>query len=879
MHWVRRLFWRLEVLFLKVRPEEELDEELRYHLERETRENVGKGFSPKEARRRALLEFGGLERTKEQVRDVRGGRRLDDFFQDVRYASRTFTKRPGFAGTAVVLMALGIGATATIFSVVNGVLLIPLPYPNSDQLLYVDEGPHNAPDFLAWEENLKSVEGLAARAGAEGSLTGQDGPVRVRISLVTPGFLALLGGRPLLGRLFVRDDQTGGPAVVVLDHAFWVRAWGSDPSVIGRQIRLDGEPVVIAGILDPGFMPPEVVTEAQVDVWALLHPDESLNRTRESRTLRVLGLLKSGVSIAAAQAEMDALNASLADDFPEYFVLEDGSPRRFPLVPLKEATTREASSTLVLLLGAVGLLLLIACANVANLFLARGTARAGELSLRGALGASRGRITRQLLTESAVLACAGGLLGVVLAFLGVWVFTHIGPGEFPRLAEVTMDSRVLFFAFLISVTTGILCGVFPVLQAVGGDLGGDLREALGRSTQKKGKRRFRNSLVVSEVALTLVLLTGAGLLFRSLLERMQVDPGFQPAERVVMPLQLGDTYSPESRAQFVLDLRERLGSLAGVRNVAAGWVTPFIFSPETCCWASRIWPADDGEDPGTGENIFIHPVTEGYFETLGIDMALGRGFQASDIQDDPMVAILNPPLARRLFGSEDAVGRQVMAGGNGPLTVVGVEAGHHHWTLDLEIDEAIYLPYQAWGTWFGLLHVVLESGVPLQTLAPAIRQVVGELDPEMAPGELSTMDHFISRSLATPRFLSILFGAFAVVAFFLACGGVYASMLYSVGQRRREMGIRLAMGARQDQVSLMVLKEGAALALIGLGLGILVALGLSRLMTGLVWGITVTDLSTYGTVCSMLGATALAASWIPARRASRTDLVETLKAE
>jgi len=878
MHWMRRLLWRLEVLFRKERAETEMDEELRFHLEKEVKTNLAAGMSAEEARRRALIEFGGVERTKEQVREVRGARPLDDLIRDIRFAYRAFLKRPGFASTAVGLMALGIGATAAIFSVVDGVLLKPLPYPEPDRLLFVDEGPHTAPDFLAWRESLEGFDDLAARAGAEGSLTGRDGPVRVRASLVTPGFLALLGGRPLVGRLFLEEDQARGGGVVVLDHGFWTRSWGGDPNVVGRQLQLDGEPVVVVGVLDPGFTPPEVITEAQVDVWTLLSPDESLNQSRDSRTLGVLARLKAGTSMAAAQAELDALNASLAEDFPEYFVLEDGSPRRFPLVPLKEATVREASSALVLLLGAVGLLLLIACANVANLFLARGTARAGELALRGALGASRGRITRQLLTESVALGVAGGIVGTGLAYLGVEAFKRLGPADFPRLSGVAVDHRVLAFALLVSIATGIVCGVVPVFQASGGEARGKLGEGQGRSTPGGGRRRFRDSLVVSELALTAVLLIGAGLLFRSLLERMAVDPGFEPDHRIVLPLQLGDTYTEESRADFVRALRQRLGALPGVNSVAAAWVPPFLFPPESCCWAGRIWPAG-GEDPGGGSNTFIHPVTPGYFETLGVSLAYGQTFDESAVQDDPMVAIVNPRLARRLFGTEDVAGRQIMVGGNGPVTVVGVEAGHHHWTLDREIDEAIYVPYQFWGTWFGMLHAVLGSDVPLPTLAPGLRQVVKELDPELAMGEPTTMDALIAKSLATPRFLSVLFGVFATVAFLLACGGVYASMLYSVGQRRREMGIRLALGARRGQVSGLVLKDGARQAVVGLSLGVGAALGLSRLMTGLVWGITVTDLTTYGLVIGILGVTALVASWAPARRASRTNLVETLKTE
>ncbi len=880
MNWIRRLVWRFEVLFSKKRVDQELDEELRYHLEREAQANVARGMSPEAARRAALLDFGGVEKTKEEVRDTRGGRGLDDLAQDVRYAFRGFKRRPGFALMAVGLMGLGIGASSTIYSVVDGVLLEALPYPDPESLIYVDsEGSNTYPDFLAWQENLSTVQDLSARAGADGSLTGQEGPVRVRISLVTPRFLALLGGRPLFGRLFDEEDQRENNPVVVLDYGFWVRNWGADQEVVGEQLRLDGEPVVVAGVLAPGFTPPEHVTGPEVDVWTLFDAQGWSAGTRESKTLRTLGRLKPGVSLGVAQAEMDALNASLAEDFPDHFIREDGSPKTFPLVPLRDATVKSVSSTLMMLLGAVGLLLLIACANVANLFLARGTSRADELSLRGALGASQGRIARQLLTESTVLATAGGLLGVAMAVLGVEVFKRFGPGDLPRLAEVAVNPRVLAFSLILAAVTGILCGAFPIAQAVRKDLSSKLREVPGRTTPGRKGNRVRDSLLVTELALTVVLLTGAGLLFRSLLERMEVDPGFHTAERVVLPLEVGDTYSVEARAQFVTDLRARLENVPGVGRVAASWVTPFMFPPGTCCWASRIWPADS-EDPGTGKNTFIHPVTEDYFATLGVEIPFGREFAAEDFQGDGMVAVINPPLARRLFGTENVAGRQIMVGGNGPVTVIGVEAGHHHWaSLESEVDEGVYVPYQTWGSWFGLLHVVLESGVPLQTLGPGLRAGIAELDPEMAMGELVTMDDFVSRSLATPRFLAILFGSFAAVAFLLAAGGVYASILYSVGQRRREMGIRLALGSRPNQVTRLVLGRAGALGVVGLGVGVAVALALSRLLSGLVWGVSVTDAGTYGGVCVVLAITTLTASWVPAFRASRTDPVETLKAE
>ena len=386
--------------------------------------------------------------------------------------------------------------------------------------------------------------------------------------------------------------------------------------------------------------------------------------------------------------------------------------------------------------------------------------------------------------------------------------------------------------------------------------------------------------MVTELALTVVLLTGAGLLFRSFVERLQVDPGFRTAELVILPLELGATYTGVERGQFVRDLSDRIEELPGTRAVAAGWTLPFALPPRICCWASRVLPDDwtgDTDVPGT----FIHPVTPRYFETLGARMAFGRGFLDADVDTDdgPPVAIVNARTARRLFGTEGAVGRRLMIGSMGPFTVVGVEQGVHHWTLEDEVDEAVYVPYGRYGSGFAMLHVMVRSDVPVQMLAPVLRDVVHELDPDMATDEITSMGQLVSGSLATPRFLSILFGVFAGLALLLASGGIYASMLYTVGQRRREMGIRLALGADARRVTRMVLRDGAALTAIGLVVGVGGALALSRVMAGLVWGVSTTDGLTYAIVCLLLGAAALAACWIPARRASRADVVGTLKVE
>jgi putative ABC transport system permease protein len=799
------------------------------------------------------------------------------WLQDLRFAFRSFVHRPGFTLAAVAIMALGIGATTTIFSVVDTVLLRPLPYPEPQRLVFFENRPHAFPYFAEWRENLASVSEIGALTNSEGSVSGDGNPVHVWMARITGELLPMLGARPQLGRLFTERDHQGGGPVAVLDHGFWQQRYGSDPGIVGRQIRVDGQPVEVVGVLGPDFLPPEALTaRSRVDVWLPVDETDPIYQNRGSHTFAVVARLRDGVSIEAAQAELDALTASLAQENPEAFVYSDGSLVSFPLLRLREATVRRVRGTLYMLLGAVTLMLLIACANVANLFLARGTARTGEMALRGALGASRGRMGRQLLTESAGLALAGGAGGMGLAYLGVNLFTRIGPGDVPRLAEATVDLRILLFTLGVSVATGLLCGLLPALQAMRKNVSDALREAAASTTAGWRKRRLRSALVVAELALTVVLLMGAGLLFRSMLERLQVDPGFRPRELVVVPLELGESYTREDRIRFARNLRERIAQLPETEAVAAGWTLPFVFPPRVCCWTGSVRSVDAPGDDHV-PTTWIHPITPDYFQALGVPLRGGREFTDADADTRADVAIINARLARRLFGTADAVGRSLRLGDEGSITVIGVENDLHHWGLDEDVDEALYLPYATNGAWLGLFHVAVRSGLPLGTLASAVRDEVKALDPDLAPDEIVPMEQLISESLTTPRFLAILLGTFASLALLLACAGIYASMLYTVGQRRREMGIRLAMGAGTGRLSRMVLMEGACLTGLGLALGLAGTLASSRVLASYVWGVPTTDAPTLGLVFGLLTAAALAACWMPARKASREDPVQVLR--
>jgi putative ABC transport system permease protein len=797
--------------------------------------------------------------------------------QDLRHALRAFRRRPGFTLTAVAILAIGIGATTTIFSVVDTVLLRSLPYPEAERLVYVDNGSHSYLDFREWEEGMSGFEVMGGVWNEEVSVTGDGQPEKLWGGQVTRDFFQVLGVRPQLGRLFLRDDHVGDAAVVVLSHGLWTRKWGSDASIIGRRVTVNGQPMVVAGVVSPDFRPAELLHRGgAVDLWLPLDLADPDYQSRGWHVLNAVARLSAGTTVPAAQAELDAILDQAVAASPDSYLDRNGEFEGFPLIPLHEASVRQVSSTLLMLMGAVGLMLLIACANVANLMLARGMARARELAVRGALGASRRRIVGQLLTESVALALGGGLAGILLAFAGVRAFSHFDPGGIPRLQELSVDPRVLGFAVLASVATGVLFGILPALQATRKDASDALKDGAASVTASRKGRRLRSLLVVSEMALALVLLVGAGLLFRSLTERLQVDPGFRTQQLVTMKLNLGPTYEEEERVRFTQDLMERVAGLPGVRSVAAGATLPFEMSGRgRCCWRTTVTPLGDG-----GEEIrsIVHPVTQDYFHTLGADVAFGREFTRADQVADPSVAILNRATSLRLFGDENGVGRELEMA-NTTLTVVGVVDGVHHWGLDQDVESAVYVPHQRFAGEFDMMSLAVRSETDLGTLVPALREAVWALQPDQPVSGITSMRQLVSSSVAAPRFLSVLLGTFAAVALLLACGGIYSSMLYSVGQRRRELGIRIALGAERSDVAGLVLRQGLKLTVAGIALGVLGALAVSKLMESLVWGITATDPLTFTGVAGLLAIVAVMACWAPARRAATADPLESLRAE
>lgn len=812
------------------------------------------------------------------VRPGRRGSVLGDLGQNIRHAARGFVRRPGFAVTAATIVAVGVGATTTIFSVVDTVLLRALPYPAANRLVFFDNGDHSVPDFREWDDGIPAFEILGAAWGRPVDLTGEGEPERLQGARVTEDFFRVMGLTPYVGRLFVHEDHVGAPRTVVLSYGLWMRRWGGDPSVVGTHIVVDGNPLVVAGVAAPGFRPSELLHRGGVDLWLPLDLATPTYQDRGLHVLGVVGRLAPGATIETAQAELDAILARSVEDFPEMYIDRDGVFEGFPLVPLHEATVGQVSSTLLMLLGAVGMMLLIACANVANLMLARGMARARELALRSALGASRSRVVGQLLTESVALALAGGVGGVFLAVAGVRAFRAYNPGGIPRLEDLAVDPRVLAFAFAVSAATGVLFGILPALQSTRRDAGEVLKDGAASVTATRRGRRLRGLLVIAETGMALVLLAGAGLLFRSFTERLAVDPGFRTDRLVTMSLTLGTTYEQEERTAFVRDLVERVRAIPGVRSAAAGVAMPFERSGNRrCCWRTPVRPLGEPESPEDLRSL-IHPVTDGYFATLGARLAYGREFTPAEATADPSVAIVNLVTAQRLFGTENVVDRQIEFRG-GPLTVVGVVEGVHQFGFDQDVEYAVYVPHERFAGIFREMGLAVRTDADPATLVPALREAVWSLQPEQPIGEIAGMDQLVSRSVATPRFLSLLLGAFAGVALLLACAGVYSSMLYSVGQRRRELGIRVALGADRSRVTRMVLGQGMKLTLAGVALGLLGSLALTRVLKSLVWGVSATDPTTFVAVAAVLSAVAMTASWAPARRAARSDPLESLRAD
>jgi putative ABC transport system permease protein len=863
----------------KGRVEDELSEELRSYLELLTEKYMKSGMNEEEARRAAHVEIAGVEQVKERVREARAGFGFEAFLLDLRYGWRALLKKPGFTLTAVVALALGVGANTAIFSVINGVLLRSLPYGEPDRIVMLwernpaaksDKNVVSPANFLQWQKQSHSFSQMAAVADFPANLTGGGGePEEIKAQFVSHDFFAALGVQPAIGRSFTaNEDRKGDDLVIVLSHQLWQNRFGADPAILGKQATVSGRQRTIIGVMPPGFH----FLDPEVKAWMPLGLNPATNYWETSgRYLRAVARLKAGVSLSQAQAELTGIAKQLEQAFPKY-----NTGWSINLVAMHEQITGEIRPILLVLLAAVVFVLLIACANVANLLLSRAAARQKEFALRAALGAGRMRLIRQVLTESVLLAFIGGLSGVLLAYWGIHWLVAFGP-DIPRLSEIGIDLRVLAFTFAVSLMTGLFFGLIPALQASRPDLNDALKEGSRGSTGGRS-RTVRNLFVVSEVSLALVLLIGAGLMIRSFLRLQSVDTGLKPQNLLTMRLQLPSKKYPEHHqvVAFYKRVQERIATLPGVQAVGAISYLPLtgLAARDGFRIVGQPPPA-----PGAEPGVEVRVTTPGYFRAMGIPLLKGRLLNERD-GAEPRVVLINQTMATKYFPNQDPLGKRIVVtwdGSGREDQIVGVVGDNREAALEKEAEPAIYWPHPR-EPYSGMALVIRASG-DAAVLTTAVVKEIRALDPEQPVADVRTMQQVIDGSIARPRFNTILFTIFAGAALVLAAVGLYGVMNYSATQRIHEIGIRMALGATRQDIMRLVVGHGMVLTLIGIGVGVAASYGLTRVMQAFLFGIGATDAITFISVSALLIFVALVANYLPARKATRVNPVIALRYE
>ncbi|HLZ39922.1 MAG TPA: ABC transporter permease [Candidatus Sulfotelmatobacter sp.] len=874
MNWLREVARRLRMLVHRRQFDADLEEEMQLHLELRQQEHLESGMNADSARAAARRRFGNVTALREKSHIAWGWEWFENLVQDVGYGLRMLRKNPGFTSVSVLTLALGIGANTAIFSVINGVLLSPLPYKNPQQLV-VRRGNDSPP-------NVRDIQ-RQARAFSEGGginvqkmdYTGGTEPVQVRTGLVDAGFLETLGVQPMLGRIISpSEDMKGGPRLAVASYSFWQNFLGSDPHAVGKAIPLGGNTYTVIGVMPASFAPPAEHADVFVSMWA---GDPGAAAERDVHFMHTYWRLQTGVALAQAQAEMAAIDRRLAEQYPA-----EEKERKTQLVPLHEWLVGDVRPALLVLFGAVGLVLLIACANFASLLMAREVARRQELVIRAALGAGRGRLIRKTLTESALLSVLGGVAGLLLAQWGTRMLLALRPEKLARLSGIHMDTRVLLFVLAVSVLTGVVFGMAPAWVAARGDVAEALNES-GRSTTASAMgHRIRNILVTSELALALVLLVGAGLLIKGFSRLRSMNPGFNPANVMTMYLQLPATRYAEipKQTQFRRELLARLNSLPGLQ---AAMVTDIPLGGNYVGHGFVI----DGHPPvavGGEPDVQTLSVMGDYFRVMQIPLRAGRDFTPLDREGQPLVAIVSEEVVREFFPHENPIGARIhWARETEPpqwMTVIGVVADVKHSGLDQPVDPAVYTPFpQSNEIWRSFMTLAIRTGAVSSGLVEEVKKQVWSLDSRIPVNDVHTMDELMAVSLAQQRFNMLLLGLFAALALVLAAVGIYGMMAYRVGQRMHEIGIHIALGAQRRDVLRLVLVDGAKLACFGIAIGIASAIALTRLMTSLLFEVKPTDPETFAVVVIVLAIVALAACYAPARRAMRVDPMVALRYE
>lgn len=879
--------WRRYARFLRPDPRADIDDEMRFHIEERARELMSQGIDRETAARRAREEFGNAARARAECEEIRAtettrttrARAWTDLGRDIRYAVRSLARRPAHAVLVTITLALGLGATTAILSVVNGVLLRPLPYDTPERLAWIyewsprgdDHNPVSIGNYIDWKARARSIEAIGAHFHPYPvTLTGTGEPARIVTTDATPSVLTALGVRPGLGRLFTEGDASGDSRVLVISHALWQTRFGADPEILSKRLVLDGVPWTILAVMPEGFAYPD----ATVALWRL-QSESGFNRDdRRSHNLAVVARLRDGVTFAQAQAEMDAIATQLEVEYPQF--MKDW---RVNVAPMHADIVAPVRSLIVILLSGATLLLVVACGNAGNLLLTRALARTREIAVRGALGAGGFRIIRQLLVENLVLAMMAAVAGVGVAFVALRALLALAPQDLPRLDQIRLDPVVLGWTVVIAIASTVLVGLAPALR-----LGRvDLQSAL-RAPNSGGERhgRLRGALVIMEVAASLVMLVGAGLLVRSFERLRQVDFGFEPEGLLAVSINLPRSRyaDPPAQFEFYRQLQERLGSFPGVTAATGSSEPPAYTHPMTFSFAiqGKVAPSPSGRfDP-----VPMHAVMPGYFSTMGIPLVRGRVIDTRDRSDAPSVVMVNQALAKQLWGAEDPVGARIaFAGPEGPwFEVVGVVGDTRMQAADQEPRPTLYTPWlqKSWGwlTWQTAL-LRLPAGADQAATAVSVRRAITELDPDLAIQELATAEELYAEGQARRRLAAVLLGGFAATALLLGVIGLYGVMSTAVAERQREIGVRMALGAGRSGVLRMVLTQAARLVLAGVAVGTLAAAASTKLLTAMLYETSPVDPVTFVAVALLLILAGLGAALIPARRAATIDPVTAIR--
>ena len=891
-NWLYTIPLRLRSLFRREEVESELEEEMRNHLERKIEEGIARGLSPAEARHSAMRAMDGFEQQKEACRDQRKVNWLEDFLHDVRFASRMLRRNPGFTAVSMLTLALGIGANTAIFSIIDGILLRPLPYGDPSQLVIVWEwntqhsNPHNTvspPNFLDWQKENHVFSEMSYLADTRANLTGDGEPEQIVEFNVSANFFSTLGVRPLIGPGFLPENgEAGKDNVVVLSYGLWKRRYGSDPAIIGKTIRMNGKPQVVTGVMPENFtffIKDGTLTGEKPQLWTpWVFPAEYHELGRIGRFLSVVARLKPGVTRSQAQSEMAGIGAHLARDYPDF-----DANWSVNVVGLREELTGDIRPALLMLLGGVAFVLLIACANVSSLLLARAANRERELGIRTAMGASRWRMARQLLTESLLLAVVGGSLGIFVAIWGTNLLLVASPTNLLDLNRIAINWHVLAFALASVFVAGLLFGFLPSYVAARGAIAESLKE--GGRTASVGRHRtiLRNSFVVAQIGMALVLLTGSGLLIRSFALLIDVQPGFDPKSILTFTVTLPNSkYGADPACLgFFRELLARIGKIPGVRSVSMDSFPPMSgLGAATDIKILSKPPVSAADLPGAAVRV----VGPDYFRTMGIPLRSGREFDERELTETRHVAMVNQAFVDKYMSGMNPLGQKIVIymkslndDADQTSEIIGVVGAVRLMGLDGPAEPTVYWPHPE--LVYSRMSLVVRTSSDPMSLVSAARSAIRSIDPDEPMANIATMEDLVGASFARSRFTMIVLGMFAGVALVLAAVGIYGVVAYSVAQRTSEIGIRVAMGAQRSDVLRMILGQGGRLIFVGMALGVAAALALTRMMAGFLFGISATDPTTFGAVALLLAGVALLACYVPARRATRVDPLVALRYE